>query len=98
MKHDSEIGVALANGHPCYFIGFLPDPVPGQTIEDVCLAEAAFVEKVGEMHSEADGKLCMIGNCQAGWQIMMMSAIRPESRRADNPRRRAAFLLGRRPR
>ena len=26
MKHDSEIGVALANGHPCYFIGFLPDP------------------------------------------------------------------------
>ncbi len=78
MKHDSEIGVALANGHPCYFIGFLPDPVPGQTIEDVCLAEAAFVEKVGEMHSETDGKPCMIGNCQAGWQIMMMSAIRPD--------------------
>jgi hypothetical protein len=54
------------------------DPVPGQTVEDVCLAEAAFVEKVGEMHSEADGKPCMIGNCQAGWQIMMMSAIRPD--------------------
>jgi hypothetical protein len=33
MKHDSEIGVALAAGHPCYFAGFLPDPVPGQTIE-----------------------------------------------------------------
>ena len=32
MKHDSEIGVALAAGHPCYFVGFLPDPVPGQTI------------------------------------------------------------------
>jgi hypothetical protein len=78
MKHDNEIGVALANGHPCYFIGFLPDPVPGQTIEDVCLADAAFVEKVTEMHSEADGKPCMIGNCQAGWQIMMMSAIRPD--------------------
>src|SRR6516162_9935851 len=29
MKHDSEIGVALAAGHPCYFVGFLPDPVPG---------------------------------------------------------------------
>src|SRR5262249_29521411 len=27
MKHDSEIGVALAAGHPCYFIGFLPSPV-----------------------------------------------------------------------
>ncbi len=32
MKHDSEIGVALQAGHPCYFIGFLPAPVPGQTI------------------------------------------------------------------
>jgi Protein of unknown function (DUF3141) len=31
---DSEIGVALKAGHPCYFIGFLPDPMPGQTIED----------------------------------------------------------------
>jgi hypothetical protein len=36
MKHDSEIGVALAAGHPCYFVGFLPEPMPGQTIEDVC--------------------------------------------------------------
>ena len=36
MKQDSEIGVALAAGHPCYFVGFLPQPVPGQTIEDVC--------------------------------------------------------------
>ena len=24
MKQDSEIGVALAAGHPCYFVGFLP--------------------------------------------------------------------------
>ena len=23
MKHDSEIGVALEAGHPCYFVGFL---------------------------------------------------------------------------
>ena len=28
---------------PCYFIGFLPDPVPGQTIEDIMNAEAAFL-------------------------------------------------------
>ena len=26
MKHDSEIGVALRAGHPCYFVGFLPQP------------------------------------------------------------------------
>src|SRR3954469_2300825 len=66
MKHDSEIGVALAAGHPCYFVGFLPDPVPGQTIEDVCRAEARFVEKVAELHPLAEGKPCLVGNCQAG--------------------------------
>ena len=27
---------------------------------------------------EAQGKPCLIGNCQAGWQMMMMSAIRPD--------------------
>jgi pimeloyl-ACP methyl ester carboxylesterase len=79
MKHDSEIGVALAAGHPCYFVGFLPDPVRGQTIEDVCEAEARFVEEVVKRHPNAEGKPCLIGNCQAGWQIMMMSAIHPEN-------------------
>ena len=78
MKQDSEIGVALAAGHPCYFVGFLPDPVPGQTIEDVCEAEARFVEEVVARHPNAEGKPCLIGNCQAGWQIMMMSALHPE--------------------
>jgi hypothetical protein len=78
MKHDSEIGVALAAGHPCYFVGFLPDPVPGQTVEDVCRAEATFIRKVVERHLEAEGKPCLIGNCQAGWQIMMTSAIEPD--------------------
>ena len=78
MKRDSEIGVALAAGHPCYFVGFLPDPVPGQTVGDVCRAEAAFIRKVIERHPEVEGKPCLIGNCQAGWQIMMTSAIEPD--------------------
>ena len=78
MKQDSEIGVALAAGHPCYFIGFLPTPEPGQTIEDVCAAEAAFLEEIARLHPEAEGKPVIVGNCQAGWQIMMMAAIRPE--------------------
>ncbi|TWB43024.1 uncharacterized protein DUF3141 [Nitrospirillum viridazoti] len=78
MKHDSEIGVAIAERHPCYFVGFLPKPVPGQTVEDVCRAEAAFVEKVAALHPEADGKPTLIGNCQAGWQVMMMAATRPD--------------------
>jgi Protein of unknown function (DUF3141) len=77
MKHDSQIGVAIAAGHPCYFIGFLPKPMPGQTIEDVCRAEAIFVEDVAARHPDVDGKPVIIANCQAGWQIMMMAAINP---------------------
>jgi hypothetical protein len=78
MKHDSEIGVALRAGHPCYFVGFLPEPIPGQTIDDVCAAEARFVEAVEARHPDSDGRPCLIGNCQAGWQIMMMSALHPD--------------------
>jgi pimeloyl-ACP methyl ester carboxylesterase len=78
MKQDSEIGVALAAGHPCYFIGFLPQPEPGQTIEDVCLAEAAFIEEVVRRHPDVEAKPIIIANCQAGWQIMMMAATHPD--------------------
>jgi hypothetical protein len=78
FKSDSEIGVAFKAGHPCYFVGFLPDPVAGQTIEDISRAEAIFVEKVIERHPDADGKPCVIGNCQAGWAVMMLAAVRPE--------------------
>lgn len=78
FKPDSEIGAALRAGHPCYFVGFLPDPVPGQTVEDVMHAEAAFLEKVISMHPEGAGKPAVIGNCQAGWQVLMTAAMRPE--------------------
>ena len=78
FKADSEIGVAFKAGHPCYFVGFLPDPVPGQTIEDIARAEAIFIEKVIAAHPNASGKPCVIGNCQAGWAIMMLAAVRPE--------------------
>jgi hypothetical protein len=78
MKQDSEIGVALRAGHPCYFVGFLTEPVPGQTIEDVCRAEALFLERVIALHPEAESKPCLIGNCQAGWQILMMCAMHPD--------------------
>ena len=54
FKADSEIGVAFKAGHPCYFVGFLPDPVPGQTIEDIARAEAIFIEKVIALHPEAE--------------------------------------------
>lgn len=78
FKADSEIGVALKAGHPCYFVGFLPDPVAEQTIEDVAHAEAAFIERVIALHPNADGKPAVVANCQAGWAVMLLAAIRPE--------------------
>ncbi len=77
MKQDSQVGVAIAAGHACYFVGFLPEPMPGQTIEDVCNAEAIFVEDVAARHPDAESKPMVIANCQAGWQIMMMAATNP---------------------
>lgn len=79
FKADSEIGVALAAGHPCYFVGFRPLPEPGQTIEDVVRAIIAFAEEVGRRHPHAEGRPVAIGNCQAGWALLMAAAIRPEA-------------------
>jgi pimeloyl-ACP methyl ester carboxylesterase len=78
FKPQSEVGVAFKAGHPCYFIGFLPDPVPGQTIEDIAHAEAAFLERVIALHPQAEGKPAVVGNCQAGWAVMLLAAMRPD--------------------
>ncbi|WP_409363041.1 DUF3141 domain-containing protein [Bradyrhizobium lablabi] len=78
FKADSEIGVAMKAGHPCYFIGFLPEPMPEQTIERIARAEALFLEKVISLHPDADGKPCVVGNCQAGWAVMILASLRPE--------------------
>lgn len=75
---DSEIGEAMQAGHPCYFIGFSPVPEPGQTIETVIEAWAVFLERVSALHAGADGKPVVIGNCQAGWALMMLAAKHPE--------------------
>jgi hypothetical protein len=78
FKEDSEVGNALKVGHPVYFVTFFPDPVPGQRLVDVARAEARFLELVRERHPDAPGGPCVIGNCQAGWAIMALVALRPE--------------------
>src|SRR5690606_13185616 len=77
FKEESEVGVALRAGHPVYFVTFFPEPEAGQTIEDIGRAEVMFIRKVGELHPEADGKPVVVGNCQAGWAIMMVAAAAP---------------------
>jgi Protein of unknown function (DUF3141) len=64
----------MAAGHACYFIGFLPKPMPGQTIDDASRAETIFVDDVAARHPDAAGKPVIIANCRAGWWIMMMAA------------------------
>jgi pimeloyl-ACP methyl ester carboxylesterase len=78
FKADSEIGVAMAAGHPVYFIGFTPEPEPGQTIEKIMQAEAQFIAHVRKLHPQAEGKPVIIGNCQAGWAMMMLAATHPD--------------------
>jgi len=78
FKMDSEIGIALKFGHPCYFVTFFPHPLPGQTIESVCSAEIAFMRKLGELHPGEDNKPFVIGNCQGGWALMMLASLAPE--------------------
>ena len=77
FKDDSQVGVALREGHPVYFVIFFPDPEPGQTLIDVCAAEQQFVHKVRELHPDS-AKPAIIGNCQGGWAAMMLAAADPD--------------------
>jgi len=76
-KQDSEIGMALEHGHPVYFILFYPDPLPGQTYEDVKNAQTRFVAEVKSRHPGSE-EPALIGNCQAGWAVALLSADRPD--------------------
>jgi hypothetical protein len=77
FKDDSQVGVALHDGHPVYFVVFFPNPEPGQTLIDVCDAEREFVHRVRELHPDAP-KPGIVGNCQAGWAAMMLAAANPD--------------------
>jgi len=77
FKDDSQVGVALREGHPVYFVIFYPEPEPGQTLLDVCAAERDFIRKVRELHPRSP-KPVVVGNCQGGWAAMMVAASSPE--------------------
>jgi len=72
FKRDSEVGMAMAEGHPVYFVIFFPEPEPDQTLEDVLFALRRFVEEVSARHDGAAPVL--YGNCQAGWAVALLAA------------------------
>ncbi|MFG1242366.1 DUF3141 domain-containing protein [Xanthobacter sp. V7C-4] len=109
FKADSEVGFALKAGHAVYMVIFFPEPVPGQTLADVSLAEAEFVRIVRGRHPTCD-KPVVMGNCQGGWAAMLVAALDPDNvgpivvngapmsywagNDAENPMRYAGGVLG----
>ena len=72
FKRDSEVGMALHEGHPTYFVVFFPEPCPGQTLADVLHALRRFVREVERRHPRS--RPAVYGNCQAGWAAAMLAA------------------------
>jgi pimeloyl-ACP methyl ester carboxylesterase len=71
FKRESEIGIALHEGHPVYFVSFFPAPSPHQRLVDVLHALRRFVDEVMARHP---GKTPVLyGNCQAGWAAMLVA-------------------------
>ena len=77
FKAESEVGIALAEGYPVYFVISGPYPEPGQTLADVCAAEAEFLRRIRAAHP-LTGKPFVTGNCQGGWATMILSATHPD--------------------
>ena len=76
-KAESQVGVALKNGHPVYFAIFFQHPQPGQTLADVAATHAAFVREVRQLHAEAPPPI-VVGNCQGGWATALLAASNPD--------------------
>ncbi len=109
FKPDSQVGVALNNGHPVYFVAFRPQPEAGQTMADVMRAEAEFVAEIRRRHPDAP-KPIVVGNCQGGWAALVLAAANPDisgplvingapvaawsGRLGENPMRYNGGLLG----
>jgi len=72
FKRDSEVGMALHQGHAVYFVTFFPEPEPGQTLADVHHALRGFVAEVARRHP--DHPPILYGNCQAGWAVTLLAA------------------------
>jgi hypothetical protein len=77
FKAQSEIGDALRAGHPVYFIGFDAIPEPGQQFLDVVEGQVTFFERVVQLHPDSPRPFA-IGNCQAGYQTLMVAMLRPD--------------------
>jgi pimeloyl-ACP methyl ester carboxylesterase/tellurite resistance protein len=109
FKADSQVGVALRDGHPVYFVAFKREPEPGQFLSYVTRSEAAFVREVMRRHPHSPRPI-IAGNCQGGWATLLLAAANPDltgpivingapvapwsGRIGENPMRYNAGVLG----
>ena len=77
FKADSQVGVALREGHPVYFVAFKRMPEPGQFLSYVTRSEAEFVREVMRRHPKSS-KPVVTGNCQGGWATLLLAATNPD--------------------
>lgn len=77
FKADSQVGVALREGHPVYFVAFKRMPEPGQFLSYVTRSEAEFVREVMRRHPKASRPV-VTGNCQGGWATLLLAATNPD--------------------
>ena len=71
FKRESEIGIALHEGYPVYFVTFFPAPSPHQRLVDVLHTLRRFVDEVMVRHP---GKTPILyGNCQGGWVATLVA-------------------------
>lgn len=77
FKPESQVGIALNNGRPVYFVAFKRLPEPTQTIADVTYAEARFVREVEKRHPDSQSPV-IVGNCQGGWAALILAATHPD--------------------
>ncbi|MEM1243387.1 MAG: DUF3141 domain-containing protein [Pseudomonadota bacterium] len=77
FKAKSEIGMALKEGHPVYFIAFSANPLGQQTFLDVIDGQVTFIQHVVNLHPDSPRPI-VIGNCQAGYQTFMAAMLRPD--------------------
>ncbi len=72
FKRDSEVGMALHQGHPVYFVAHHMQPCPEQTLARVHHALRRFVAEVIDRHPGE--RPTLYGNCQAGWAVALLAA------------------------
>ena len=94
MKPESEIGVALAPATRSISSASCRSRCRGKRSRTSAAPRRSSSRTSPSAIREAEGKPIVIANCQAGWQIMMTAAVRPDLAGRDHAGRHARSPIG----